>query len=217
VSGDLHLWRIQTGDPGINPPDLAPLLDAGEQVRAQRLANPTLRARYVRAHGGLRRILALYLGQSPEDIAFTQRPQGKPALTASPNPVRLEFNLTGSGDLALVAISLDLPVGVDCERVRPCRELLGIARRMFTPEIALALEATPEPDRLAGFYTAWTALEAEVKADGRGLFGPRDPGDLAADEMLAVAHCLPLQDYVAAVARADLPPIEQWGAFELAD
>jgi 4'-phosphopantetheinyl transferase len=215
--GDLHLWRIQTGDPGISPSDLAPLLDAGEQVRAQRLATPTLRARYVRAHGGLRRILALYLGQAPGDIAFTQGLQGKPALAAPPYPAQLEFNLTGSGDLTLVAISLDLPVGVDCERVRPCNELLGVARRMFSPEIAEALAETPEPNRLAAFYTAWTALEAEVKADGRGLFQPRVPGDLAADQMLAVAHCLPLPDYVAAVARTDLPLVEQWGTFDLVD
>lgn len=214
---DLHLWRIQTGDPGISPQALAPLLDAGERVRAQRLANPALRARYVRAHGILRRILALYLGQPPGDIAFTQGPQGKPALAAPPHPARLEFNLTGSGDLALAAISLSRPVGIDCEWVRPRRELLGVARRVFAPEVALALAETPVPDRLEPFYTAWTAMEAVVKADGRGLFQPRDPRGLAADQVLAVAHCLPLPGYIAAVARADLPPVEQWGSFELAD
>jgi 4'-phosphopantetheinyl transferase len=215
--GDLHLWRIQTGDPGISPQDLAPLLDAGEQVRAERLTNPSLRARFIRAHGGLRRILAVYLSQAPGDIAFVQGPQGKPALAASPHLARLEFNLTGSGDLALAVISMSRPVGVDCERVRPCRELLGIARRMFTPEIVLALAETPVPDQLGAFYAAWTALEAEVKADGRGLFRPRDPGDQGAGPVLDVAHCLPLPNYIAAVARTDLPPVEHWGAFEMAD
>jgi len=215
--GDLHLWRIQTGDPGISPQDLAPLLDAGEQARAKRLANPGLKARFIRAHGGLRRILALYLGQAPGDIAFAHGAYGKPCLAADQNRGRLEFNLTGSGDLAVAAIGLSLPVGVDCERVRPCRELLGIARRMFTPEIALALEAAPLPDQLESFYTAWTALEAEVKADGRGLFRPRDPRDPVAGQVLAVAHCLPLHGYIAAVARTDLPPVKDWGAFEMAD
>lgn len=214
---DLHLWRIQIVAPDAFDPKLLQLLGADEQARVQRRASAILRARYVRAHADLRRILGLYLGLPPAEIAFAQGPHGKPALAASQTAARLEFNLTGSGDLALLAISLEAPVGVDCEQIRPCRELLGIARRMFSPEVAQALADTPEPERIDAFYTAWTALEAEVKADGRGLFGPRDLSDAAAPRTLGIAHFRPLPGYLAAVARQDLPPVEHWGTHCLAD
>jgi len=215
--GDLHLWRIGIGAADGSDPKLLRLLGAEEQARLQRLANATLRARYARAHADLRRILGLYLDLPPAEIAFAQGAHGKPALTASQNPARLEFNLTGSGDLALLVISLEVPVGVDCEQIRPCRELLGIARRMFSPQVAQALADTPEPERLDAFYTAWTALEAEVKADGRGLFRPRAPRSVAAGQVLGIAHCRPLPGYLAAVARQGLPPVEQWGTHHLVD
>lgn len=208
----LHLWRIQTGATGADPAGLWPLLSPTERTRAGRLATATLRDRYVRAHGGLRLILGLYLDQSPQTIVFSTSAQGKPSLFQPPAglPERLGFNLTGSHDLALAAISLDLPVGVDCELIRPCPELLSIARRMFSPQVAQALERTPEPDRLEAFYAAWTALEAQVKADGRGLFRPREPNALP----LATAHCLPQPGYIAALARHRLPPPRLWRAFE---
>lgn len=214
---DLHLWRIQIGAADGSDPKLLRLLGSDEQARAQLRANAMLRARYVRAHADLRRILGLYLDLPPAEIAFTQGAHGKPALTASQNPAGIEFNLTGSGDLALLAISLEVPVGVDCEQIRPCRELLGIARRMFSTQVAQALADTPEPERLDAFYTAWTALEAEVKADGRGLFGPRDRRAAAAPRTLGIAHFRPLPGYLAAVARSHLPPVLQWRAFGLAD
>jgi len=215
--GDLHLWRIRIAAMDGSDPNLLRLLGADEQARVQRLASAILKARYVRAHADLRRILGLYLGLPPAEIAFAQGAHGKPALVASQHPARVEFNLTGSGDLALLAIGLEVPVGVDCEQIRPCRELLGIARRMFSPQVAQALADTPEPERFDAFYTAWTALEAEVKADGRGLFGPRDRSAAAAPRSLGVAHFRPVPGFIAAVARQDLAPIDQWGTHHLVD
>jgi 4'-phosphopantetheinyl transferase len=152
------------------------------------------------------------MNKDPHSIVFTHYDQGKPALLGASDdpPVRLQINLTGSHELALVAVTLDHPIGVDCELIRPRPELLGIARRMFSRQVADTLEGTPESDRLDAFYAAWTALEAEVKADGRGLFQPRDP----AAQRLATAHFLPQSGYMAAVAREQLPAPPLWGAFE---
>ena len=208
----LHLWRIQAGPDGADPPDLWPLLSPAEQARALRLATQTLRDRYVRAHGGLRLVLGLYMNTLPQSIVLKTSEQGKPGLMgASANlPGRLEINLTGSHDLALVAVTLGYPIGVDCELIRPRPEFLGIARRMFSQQMVDTLEATPEPDRLDAFYAAWTALEANVKADGRGLFQPPDP----AAPRLATAHFLPQSGYMAAVAGEQLPAAPLWGAYE---
>ena len=208
----VHLWRIPAGPNGAEPAELWPVLSPAEQTRALRFASRTLRDRYIRAHGGLRRILSSYLNEAPHELVFIVSPHGKPSvrqLAAGPGR-RVEFSLTGSHDLALAAVSLDHPIGVDCELIRPRPELIGIARRMFSQQVAEALETTPEPQRLDAFYAAWTALEAQVKAEGSGLFRPRDP----AATPLMTAHFVPQSGYMAAVARERLPATALWQGYE---
>ena len=60
-------------------------------------------------------------------------------------------------------------VGVDIEREAPERADLDVARRMFTPDEALALEGMPPALRCRAFFALWTAREAYTKAIGRGL------------------------------------------------
>ncbi|MCK7581755.1 MAG: 4'-phosphopantetheinyl transferase superfamily protein [Chromatiales bacterium] len=107
----------------------------------------------------------------------------------------------------------DAALGVDCEWIRPRGNLLTIARRLFEPETVAELEAAPESERLERFHIAWTALEADVKCDGRGLFRPRPPGTSVPE----IAHVIPAPGYIAAVARAGLPPIEHWRLLEFRD
>lgn len=178
------------------------------------MRHPPYRARYVRAQAGLRRVLSLYLDAPPRSIRFDHGLAGKPALPPEHPPI--SFNLTTAGDLALVGISFGrgpgAELGVDCERIRPRRDLAAIAERMFEAEVARALRAARESERLARFYLAWTALEADAKADGRGLFRSREPGARPP----TVAHCIPEAGYVAAVARQALPLVAHWCAYDLA-
>ena len=215
--GDLHLWRIRTagGGPGPRSDPLAnleacvELLGEQQRARAGRMTHAAYRERYVRSQAGLRRILGLYLNRPPHTLVFRHGPAGKPGLGAAhthPSGLALEFNLTTTEDLALVGISLGSELGVDCEWIRPRRDLDGIARRMFDPVRAASIAALPQEDRLPAFYRAWTALEADAKSDGRGLFQPRTPGARPPQ----VRHCVPAHGYIAAVAREQLPPIETW-------
>lgn len=211
---DLHLWRFPIGETG--PADgpaldtLLPLLGEEQRFRALSMTHAAARGRYVRAQAGLRRVLCLYLGTPPAELLFRYGPVGKPFLAQA--PWGFEFNLTTADDLALVGISLGTPLGVDCERIRPRRDPAGIARRMFEPGRAAAIAGLPEPEALTAFYRAWTALESDAKADGRGLFRRRPPGAPAPE----IRHCVPAPGYVAAVARARVPPLSAWRTLELA-
>jgi hypothetical protein len=121
---------------------------------------------------------------------------GKPRLAVAPE--RLSFNLSHSGDLALVAIAPGgVEVGVDLERLRPRRDLVRLAeRRLPTADAAAVADAAEGPEREAAFYAAWTRHEARVKCTGSGLGGPA-PGP----EVVAVQ--LPIDPgYAAAVAVA---------------
>ncbi|MBK1720654.1 4'-phosphopantetheinyl transferase family protein [Thiocystis violacea] len=211
--GDIHLWKIRADERGLEPALGLDYLDARQRARAQRMRHAHHRDRYVRAQAGLRIVLAGYLRCAPEEIAFRHGPAGKPYVADAAET--LSFNLTTTGDLALVGLSTgngaEHELGVDCEWIRPRGDLLGVARRMFEPQVVQALEETPEPERLDSFYRAWTALEADAKADGRGLFRPR-PADARRPVVL---HCIPEPGYIAAIARATLPPVASWKAFHL--
>lgn len=214
--GELHLWRIPLAY-GIAPEVCWGLLDAEARARTQSLRDPLLRSRYARARAGLRLILARYLGRPPQQIALWRTPSGKPQLTGEDGWLSLSFS--HSGEIALVALSSghQSELGVDCEAIRPRRHLLTIARRLFDPETAAALEAAPEGERLWRFYREWTALEARVKWEGGGLFGSHlAAADSRCPPRPQVAHFIPAAGYCAAVARLQLPPVEEWSAFELA-
>ncbi len=211
--GALHLWRIRIGDDGADPDRCVALLGERQRARAQKMRLDAVRERYIRAQAGLRLILARYLHTPPQAIDFGYGPAGKPSLHGALHT--LSFNLSTSGDLALVGLSAgsgpESELGVDCEWIRPRMDHQAIAARMFAPERAQELAATPEPERLSAFYRAWTALEADAKADGRGLFRPRPPGTCRP----MIAHCIPEPGYVAAVARVNLPLVSDWLTFDL--
>jgi 4'-phosphopantetheinyl transferase len=212
-SDALHLWRIRTDERGVDLADALDLLGERQRARAEGMRHRPYRDRYIRAHAGLREILSRYLDEPPRSIRFVYGPAGKPAL--SDESVALSFNLTTTGDLALVAVCAGIgpsaEVGVDCEWVRPRHDILAVAQRMLEPDVAQAIAAAPEQDRLKLFYRAWTALEADAKADGRGLFRPRPPDA----HRPSVLNWIPETGYIGAVARRTLPCVAEWSAYDL--
>lgn len=203
--GELHLWKIHTGCEGALLARLWPLLSRRESERAAKLRLDHHRERYVRAQAGLRMVLSGYLGVEPEAIGLQYGGAGKPFLEDTSSD--LEFNLTNSGDLALVALSVGAPVGVDCEQIWDRGNIVAIADRVFTPEQAARIAAATPEDRLRQFHIAWTALEAEVKVDGRGLSSRHQP---AGQDALRIEHCVPEPGFIAAVACKRLPPVGNW-------
>ncbi|NKN33800.1 4'-phosphopantetheinyl transferase family protein [Marichromatium bheemlicum] len=208
----LHLWRIDTGEHHGQPLATASAaLDQAQLTRLERIRDPALRARAIRAQAGLRRILGHYLGEAPR---LVKGANGKPYLDAG--QAALAFNLTTSGELALLGVRHGrgpaVELGVDCEWIRPRSRLAAVARRMFDPATCAAILAHPEHQRLAPFCRAWTALEADAKCDGRGLMRPRPP----ASPLPQIAHCCPAPGYIAAVASPTLPPRAHWHTLALA-
>jgi len=145
----------------------ASLLSEEERERAARFRLSRSRDRYVVAHGTLRLILADYVKDRPEAIAFHHHPGGKPELAEGSTVIR--FNLSHSADLAAVVIASDREVGVDVERQVTHLEELRLAASLFSPREVSALESIPPGDRRAAFFRCWTRKEAYVKARDNGV------------------------------------------------
>lgn len=119
--------------------------------------------------GLVRDILAGYAGGQGEELSIARTEHGKPFLPGHPE---LRFNLSHSGDVLALAVTLGADVGMDIERVKPMARFGGVAARFLAPSEHEAIESLPEDGRLEAFYACWTAKEAFVKALGTGLRTP---------------------------------------------
>lgn len=176
-AADVTLWRIPLPD---RPPsaDAWALLDAGERERAERFIRDRDRHRFVAAHAGLRLALAAETGQPPSALRFTTLAHGKPQLER----FALSFNLSHSGDLAVVAACRGSAVGVDVETAGRLRDLDGLAGMVMTEREMEAFAALSDDRRPAAFLRLWTRKEALLKADGRGLTHDPRKVDVGLDE-----------------------------------
>ena len=163
---------------------LAASLAPAEQQRWEALRLPEDRERFLRGRGALRRLLGAWRDEPPEAVPIGVGAHGKPCCTGGP-----EFNLSHSGDLILLAVHQQRPVGVDVEQQRPGMAWRPIARRVLPPAEWQALEAlataaeqeAAEQEAAEAFLLAWCRLEARLKAQGLGLAGLGQPVSVAAE------------------------------------
>jgi 4'-phosphopantetheinyl transferase len=161
----IEVWQIALDAPRPAHEQARATLPDVALARANAFQNESTRQRHILAHAALHWLLAKRLKCNPHEIVFEFGPQGKPALPSTP----FHFNLSHSGDLALVAISETIEVGVDVERIRPVRDPLALAERFFTPGEHAELEGMPPQMRLDCFFRLWTQKEALLKATGQGI------------------------------------------------
>jgi 4'-phosphopantetheinyl transferase len=162
--------------------DLNGLLSLDEQDRAQRFRFDRHRRRFIVARSTLRQILGRYTGKDPRRLVFGLGPYGKPFLTGKTNAPDMEFNVTHSGDLALMAFSLDRRVGIDVEQIRVVADAETIAKRYFSPGEHASLLALDAGKRQRCFLNCWTRKEAFIKAIGEGLTFPLDSFQVSLDD-----------------------------------
>ena len=152
------------------------LLDGEERRRAARFVNPTDCSRFVLAHVALRLFLARCLGVEPTSVRYENGVHGKPRLM--PGLIPLEFNMSHSAGLGLLAVARDRPVGVDVEHVRDLADALDIADTHFSVAERRALRSLPPAERRPAFFYCWTRKEAVIKAGGEGLGRALDSFDV---------------------------------------
>ena len=174
----VHVWRMGLRVTADCRERLATTLSAIERARAARFRFPEHRERFIVAHGALRDILSRYLNVSASELAFAANTHGKPAL-APPEHAWLQFNLTHSGDLALVAVTRGRPIGIDVEHKIPPDDPARLVEQFFSENENAAFNALPESQREAAFFTGWTRKEAYIKALGEGLSTPLDQFDVS--------------------------------------
>jgi 4'-phosphopantetheinyl transferase len=167
------VWRVDLRLSEDRLRGAASCLSEEERARAARFGRSEDRHRFLASHAALRLILGRALGTDPAALAFVAGPAGKPEL--GPDwPLAPYFNLSHSGDWALIGLSPTSRIGVDVEAVRPIRDAVRIACTHFHPDEAAAIAARSGEAARAAFFAVWTCKEAFVKGLGLGLSMPLD-------------------------------------------
>jgi 4'-phosphopantetheinyl transferase len=189
----VHVWRISLDRSHHALGELEALLSPGERRRARRFRFQIHRERFVVRRGALRCILGRYLGVAPADVALVEKDLEKPFVADAQRAGDVRFNLSHSGELALVAVARGREVGVDIEQARPEVAKERIPEQFFSRREVEVLRGLPQEHQVQGFFNCWTRKEAYVKAVGEGLSLPLDSFEvsLAPDEPAALLRTRP--------------------------
>lgn len=162
---EVHVWQVDL-DPQASIPELTRLLSADEETRAGRFVFARDQRRFAVSHGALRSILARYLSADPSMLQFTQAPHQKPRLVGTSD---ISFNLSHSGEQAVIGVARAREVGIDIEQVRDLDDLEALAASCFAAAELASWRGLPEVVRKSTFFATWTRKEAYLKAGGAGL------------------------------------------------
>lgn len=127
-------------------------------------------------HVALLQIVAASLGVESAAVKVSRDANGKPYVSEGP-----PFSLSHSGEIALIAIGENAPVGVDVQQIAMDRPVERLAQRFFSSYERQALQSLSGEEFVEAFYWCWTAKEAYLKALGVGLRRPLDSFDVSVD------------------------------------
>lgn len=150
------------------PPTARSFLNEVELTRADRYYFDRHKRRFTLARALLRLILGRYVQQDARQLSFSYNDYGKPRLDTAQ---KLEFNLSHSQDLALLALGKDFALGIDLEFFS-ARSYDGIAKSLFSPQELASFLPLPSYLKPQVFFHIWAQKEAFIKACGMGLSYP---------------------------------------------
>lgn len=176
---EVHLWRIDLAAVAAGEERWQKILSSDEQSRATRFRFSRDRQYFTATRALLRTILAGYLGSDPTKLIFRYSENEKPALDPGHSGKQVEFNVSHSGTMALLAFARGRALGVDVEKIREDFDHEAIARRFFSDKEQRQLAALPAAARYEGFFRCWTRKESFIKAVGTGLSLPLHQFDVS--------------------------------------
>jgi 4'-phosphopantetheinyl transferase len=206
TTGSAEVWCARVGEHAADVDRYsAAFLSASERARLGEYRVRDAAERYVVTRSLVRVVLGERLAIAPRDVVVSRTDLGKPILADD-----LHFNVSHSGDVVLLAVSADRPIGVDVERRRDVQRVEALIARWLDDR-----EKREVADRVSAgahasdaFLRVWSLKEARLKALGVGISGAAG-ASFANVEAMPIDHLLDVVDgtsgtggYVGALAFA---------------
>ncbi|HUY34483.1 MAG TPA: 4'-phosphopantetheinyl transferase superfamily protein [Pirellulales bacterium] len=175
---EVHVWRVTLDRPEADARRCFDLLSTDELLRAERLYSEQDRFRFAAGRSALRSILGRLLDEDPRRLVFEYAENGKPGLANREVKDKLQFNVSHSHGLALIAAAWSRPVGVDVEQVREMADFGEIVERFFSRHERAAFAEIAPDLKADAFFRGWVRKEAVLKVIGAGMSLPLDSFDV---------------------------------------
>jgi len=162
-----HVWAIDYNKSKEWYVQCLAALDEQQLKRCNHFKFEHDRKSYVISQGSLKLLLAAYLNIPVADVRLGRHRKGKPFSMDNP---ALEFNLSNSGTVCVMAFCPDSALGIDLESIKalPSSDYEDLIQRNFTDREKQDILKHKE-DQLRFFYQYWTMKEAYLKAIGEGM------------------------------------------------
>ncbi len=170
---DVEVWQVSLATNSDCVSRCYQLLGADEQTRAQRFHSKPARRQFILTRGYLRVLLGSHLRTAPQRLKFSYSEFGKPELRSEDNQPGIQFNVSHSQDVSLVAIATDRPIGVDIEYMRAGVHFSKLSQ-FLSPHEQNSIRAMPMECQREELFKCWVRKEAYLKARGDGLTAALD-------------------------------------------
>jgi 4'-phosphopantetheinyl transferase len=169
VPDDIHVLQVDFDFEMQLHDTLFDVMSDDERHRASRFVRYPDAIRFAVCRSVLRNCLSAAIGQSAHLIRFVSSASGRPSLYADRTIATIDFNVSHSEDLALIAWSGTRRVGVDIESHRGALNWESQIPSVFGTADMLQFTAATPAQRRGLFFDIWVAKEALLKADGVGI------------------------------------------------
>jgi 4'-phosphopantetheinyl transferase len=166
-----HIWFINFDITEEKFNSLNSFLSKDEIIKASKFRFKKDKNCSIISRGALRLLSSKYLNIKPEDIIFKYGKYGKPEYNID---TELKFNVSHSGNMAILSFVKDFDIGVDIEKIKDDFDVLDIATNYFSELEIEALKKVSKEKQAEHFYRCWTRKESFIKAKSQGLSFPLD-------------------------------------------
>lgn len=173
------------------------LLNEEERLRERRFYFEADQRQFLITRALVRTVLSRYLPIPPAEWQFGKNQYGRPEISHPAHcAAQIEFNLSHTQGLIVLAVSCDMTLGVDTENSIHRPAPIELAPRYFSSRESHELYALPKQLQADRFFHYWTLKEAYIKARGMGLAIPLDQFSFTfpKPQQIAIDFHPPLQD-----------------------
>ncbi len=161
---ELHVWQVNLDNINYQHKYLISLRSSEEIKRSKRFIFDRDRHRYQITHSMKRLILANYLNCDPKYLKFELGKQGKPSLTELQNYLNIQFNISHSHRLILIAITAEDSIGIDIEYNVKGISVANLSEIIFSSEEKIIFSTLQsEQEKTQAILRCWTRKEAFLK------------------------------------------------------
>ncbi|WP_298500408.1 4'-phosphopantetheinyl transferase superfamily protein [uncultured Algibacter sp.] len=175
---NVHLWVLNLNNSNKKITFLNNYLSENETLKASKFKFNKDKNCSIITRGALRLLSGKYLNLNPKNIKFKYGKYGKPDFDFETN---LKFNVSHSGNMAVIGFVLNDDIGIDVEKIKTDFDVFDIVSNYFSSLEIESLKELPAIEQVKGFYRCWTRKESFIKAKAKGLSFPLDSFSVSLD------------------------------------